>query len=217
MSRLKPKVCSSWRTAFLASVMLAPFAHAEGIDTGNSAWVLTSTALVLFMTLPGLALFYGGLVRSKNVLTVLMQCFAITCVASLLWFIAAYSLAFDAGNGFIGGLSKALLSGVTRNSVSGSIPESVFAMFQMTFAIITPALIIGAFAERTRFSATLLFSAMWLLVVYVPVCHWVWGGGWLAQKGVLDYAGGIVVHIGIGCCPCDRSTQGFPASGDAAA
>jgi Amt family ammonium transporter len=176
----------------------APLSHADGIDTGNTAWILTSTALVLFMTLPGLALFYGGLVRSKNVLTVLMQCFAITCVVSLLWFIAAYSLAFDAGNGFIGGLSKVLLGGLTRASVSGSIPESVFAMFQMTFAIITPALIIGAFAERTRFSATLLFSALWLLAVYVPVCHWVWGGGWLAQKGVLDYAGGIVVHITAG-------------------
>jgi len=199
MSELKPGLCLALQTAFVASALtLAPSVHAEGIDTGNSAWVLTSTALVLFMTLPGLALFYGGLVRAKNVLTVLMQCFAITCVASLLWFIAAYSLAFDAGNGFIGGLSKVLLSGVSKNSVTGSIPESVFAMFQMTFAIITPALIVGAFAERTRFSATLLFSALWLLVVYVPVCHWVWGGGWLAQKGVLDYAGGIVVHITAG-------------------
>jgi len=199
MNGLKPRFCASLQMTFgVLAVVLAPLVHADGIDTGNSAWVLTATTLVLFMTLPGLALFYGGLVRAKNVLTVLMQCFAITCVVSLLWFMAAYSLAFDTGNGFIGGLSKVLLVGVTKTSVVGSIPESVFAMFQMTVAIITPALIVGAFAERTRFSATLLFSALWLLVVYVPVCHWVWGGGWLAQKGVLDYAGGIVVHITAG-------------------
>ena len=168
------------------------------IDSGNSAWVLTSTALVLFMTLPGLALFYGGLVRSKNVLSILIQCFAITCLVSLLWFVIAYSLAFDTGSAFIGGISKAFLNGVTKQSNSGTIPESVFVMFQMTFAIITPALIIGAFVERTKFSATLIFSALWLLTVYVPVTHWVWGGGWLMQKGLLDYAGGVVVHITAG-------------------
>lgn len=183
---------------FLVCLLFSPLSVAQAADNGNSAWILTSTALVLFMTLPGLALFYGGLVRSKNVLTVLMQCFAITCVVSLLWFVAGYSLAFDQGSGFIGGMSKALLSGVNKSSVSGSIPETVFVMFQMTFAIITPALIIGAFAERTKFSATLIFSALWLLAVYVPVAHWVWGGGWLAEKGLLDYAGGVVVHITAG-------------------
>ena len=172
----------------------------DGLDGANTAWILTSTALVLFMTLPGLALFYGGLVRSKNVLTILMQCFGIACLASLLWFVAGYGLAFGDGgsaNAVIGG-GKWLLNGVGEDALSGDIPESVFLMFQMTFAIITPALIIGGFAERTKFSAVMLFSALWLLVVYAPICHWVWGGGWLADLGLLDFAGGTVVHITAG-------------------
>ncbi len=174
---------------------------ADSIDTGNTAWILTSTALVLFMTLPGLALFYGGLVRTKNVLSVLMQCFAITCIVTILWVVAGYSLAFSDGgslNAWIGGTGNFFLSEVTRGSVNGSIPDTVFVMFQMTFAIITPALIVGGFAERMRFSAMLLFSVFWFLIVYLPVCHWVWGGGWLAQLGLLDFAGGTVVHITAG-------------------
>ena len=170
------------------------------IDTGDTAWMLTSTALVLFMTLPGLALFYGGLVQSRNVLSVLVHCMAIACLISLIWFFAGYSLAFGDGGGLIGGLGKAFLAGVPRGAVHANthIPESVFFMFQMTFAIITPALIAGAYVERIRFSAVLLFSALWLLVVYAPVAHWVWGGGWLAQLGVMDFAGGIVVHVTAG-------------------
>ncbi|MCP4485965.1 MAG: ammonium transporter [Gammaproteobacteria bacterium] len=171
------------------------------MDSGDTAWILTSTALVLFMTLPGLALFYGGLVRSKNVLSVLMQCFAITCMATIVWVLVGYSLAFGDGgsaNAWTGGLSRSFLAGVSRDALSGSIPETVFSMFQLTFAIITPALIIGGFAERMRFSAMLLFSTIWLLVVYLPVCHWVWGGGWLGQLGLLDFAGGTVVHITAG-------------------
>jgi Amt family ammonium transporter len=184
----------------LLAVMLLPgMAWAQDkLDGANSAWILTSTALVLFMTLPGLALFYGGLVRSKNVLSILVQCFSITCIASILWFAVGYSLAFSEGNAFIGGLDKALLVGVMENSLSGDLPESVFVMFQMTFAIITPALIIGGFAERMKFSAVLWFSAIWSLVVYAPVTHWVWGGGWLAEQGLLDFAGGTVVHITAG-------------------
>jgi len=177
------------------------YAQADVVDSGDTAWLITATALVLFMTLPGLAAFYSGLVRSKNVLSVLMQCFAITCVVSLLWVAGAYSLAFGDGGsaqGFIGNLDKAFFAGVTRDSVQGTIPETVFAMFQLTFAIITPALVIGGFAERLRFSAVLGFSALWFMLVYVPVTHWVWGGGWLAQLGVLDYAGGIVVHVNAG-------------------
>ena len=176
-------------------------ADAPAIDTGDTAWLITATALVLFMTLPGLAAFYGGLVRSKNVLSVLAQCVAITCLVTLLWIAGAYGLTFGDGGGaqgFIGGLGKAFLSGVTRESVSGTVPETVFAMFQMTFAIITPALVIGGFAERIRFSAVLGFTVLWLLLVYVPIAHWVWGGGWLAKLGVLDYAGGIVVHVNAG-------------------
>jgi Amt family ammonium transporter len=170
------------------------------IDTGDTAWMLTSTALVLFMTLPGLALFYGGLVQSKNILSVLMQCMAIACLASVIWFVVAYSLAFTEGTPLVGGLSRFLMLGMARDSVSGSaaIPESLFFMFQMTFAIITPALMIGAFVERIRFSAVLVFCGLWLIVVYAPVTHWVWGGGWLAQRGVLDFAGGIVVHLTAG-------------------
>lgn len=196
------KKLGDWRPLRVSSLLAVVFApqlgFAQGIDTGNTAWMLTSTALVLFMTLPGLALFYGGLVRSKNVLSVLMQCFSITCLASLLWVIAGYSLAFSEGGAFIGDLSKAFLAGVGESSVSGDIPETVFIMFQMTFAIITPALIIGGFAERIKFSAVMIFSALWLLLVYAPVTHWVWGGGWLAEMGLLDFAGGTVVHITAG-------------------
>ncbi len=170
----------------------------SGLNSGDTAWVLTSTALVLFMTLPGLALFYGGLVRTKNVLSVLLQCFAITGIVSILWLIAGYSLAFSDGNAFIGGFSKVFFAGVMEGSLSGSIPESLFAMFQMTFAIITPALIIGGFAERMKFSSILLFSSLWLILVYCPITHWVWGGGWLQKMGLLDFAGGTVVHITAG-------------------
>ena len=168
------------------------------LDTGNTAWILTSTALVLFMTLPGLALFYAGLVKSKNILSVLMQCIAIACLASLIWLGVGYSMAFSEGNQWVGGLQKAFLSGVERGSLSGDIPETVFFMFQMTFAIITPALMVGAYVERIKFSAVLLFSGLWLIAVYAPVTHWIWGGGWLAERGILDYAGGLVVHLTAG-------------------
>jgi Amt family ammonium transporter len=187
--------------ALLGLLFIPAIAQAEAIDTGDTAWILTSTALVLFMTLPGLALFYGGLVRAKNVLSVLMQCFAIACVVSILWVIYGYSLSFGDGgsmNAWIGGLDNAFLTNVSRESLSGTLPESVFVMFQMTFAIITPALIVGGFAERMRFSSMLLFSVIWVSIVYFPVCHWVWGGGWLAKLGVLDFAGGTVVHITAG-------------------
>ena len=185
--------------ALLPAAALAQDAAAP--DGGNTAWILTSTALVLFMTMPGLALFYGGLVRSGNVLSVLMHCFAICCLSSILWIAGAYSLAFTDGgglDGLVGGLSRALLDGVGRDAMSGDIPETVFFMFQMTFAIITPALIVGAYVERIRFSAVLLFSGAWLVLVYAPVCHWVWGGGWLGDMGVRDFAGGLVVHLTCG-------------------
>ena len=187
-------------TMALAGALLAPLAaSADTLDSANTGWMITATALVLFMTLPGLSLFYGGLVRSKNVLTILMQCFAICCIASLFWLVIGYSLAFSEGNAFVGGLSNVMLVNVMENSLSGGIPETVFVMFQMTFAIITPALIIGAFAERTKFSAVVLFTILWLLVVYAPVTHWVWAeGGWLYQRGLLDFAGGTVVHITAG-------------------
>ena len=168
------------------------------IDAGDTAWLITATALVLFMTLPGLALFYGGLVRAENVLSVLMQCFTIACLMSVLWLAAAYSLTFSGDGAWIGDLKKVLLLGVPRDAVSGSIPETVFFMFQMTFAIITPALMVGAFVERMRFGAVILFCALWLFLVYVPVAHWVWGGGWLAERGVMDFAGGLVVHLTAG-------------------
>jgi Amt family ammonium transporter len=187
----------------------------NGADT---AWILTATALVLFMTLPGLALFYSGLVRGKNALSILVQCFAITAVVSVLWFAVGYSLAFSNGgsaNAFIGGFDRALFGGLARDSLTGTIPETLFAMFQLTFAIITPALVIGGYAERIRFSAVLWFSALWLLLVYVPIAHWVWGGGWLAQRGVMDFAGGIVVHINAGvaalvCALVIGRRRGFP-------
>jgi len=183
----------------LAFLALMPFTvFAEGIDGANTSWILTSTALVLFMTLPGLALFYGGLVRSKNILSVLMQCFAIAGIASIVWLIIGYSLAFSGEGAYLGDFSKLLFAGVSEGSLSGDIPESLFALFQMTFAVITPALIIGGFAERMKFSAVLLFSTIWLIVVYSPITHWVWGGGWLSQMGLLDFAGGTVVHITAG-------------------
>ncbi len=185
-------------TFFVAMLPSIALAEPTTLDGANTAWILTSTALVLFMTLPGLALFYGGLVRSKNVLSILMQCFAIAGVSSLLWLLMGYSLAFSNGNAFIGDLSKVMLMEIGRDTLSGDIPESLFMLFQMTFAVITPALIIGGFAERMKFSAVLLFSAIWLIAVYVPVTHWVWGGGWLAEMGVYDFAGGIVVHITAG-------------------
>ncbi len=177
---------------------LPSISFADSLNTGNTAWIMTATALVLFMTIPGLSFFYGGIVRSKNVLSILMQCFAITCLVSILWVFYAYSLAFGDGNVWIGDLSKVLMAGVGEDSMSGNIPESVFSMFQLTFAIITPALIVGAFAERMKFSAMLLFSALWLTIVYAPVTHWVWGGGWLQKMGLLDFAGGTVVHITAG-------------------
>ncbi len=185
------------------------------IDSGDTAWILVSTALVLFMTLPGLALFYGGLVQSRNILSVLMHCMGIACLASLLWFAVAYSIAFADGNPYFGGLSAAFLSGITRESASGTIPTTVFVMFQMTFAIITPALMVGAYVERIKFGAVLLISALWLLLVYAPVTHWVWGGGWLAEMGVLDFAGGIVVHVTAGVSALVIAAmlgarQGFP-------
>ncbi len=192
--------------------------EAAVLSDGNTAWILTSTALVLFMTIPGLALFYGGLVRSQNVLSVLMHCFVICCLASVLWLVGVYSLSFSDGgefNTWIGGLDKAFLTGVGADTLSGDIPESVFFMFQMTFAIITPALIVGAYVERIRFGAVILFSALWLVFVYAPVCHWVWGGGWLGDMGVLDFAGGLVVHVTAGVSALViamflRSRRGFP-------
>jgi len=199
-------------------VLLPVSAFAEdtmnGADTG---WIMASTALVLLMTLPGLAMFYGGLVRSRNVLSVLMQCFSIAGIASVIWFVFGYSLAFGEGNDWIGDFSHVMMMDIGRDSVSGSIPESLFMLFQMTFAIITPALIIGAFAERMKFSAMLLFSAVWLVLVYIPVTHWVWGGGWLAKMGLYDFAGGTVVHITAGVAALVAAIvigprRGFPGS-----
>jgi len=186
--------------AVSALLALAPgFALADELSAGDTAWMLTATALVLFMTIPGLSLFYAGMVRAKNALSVMMQCFAITCLITILWVVYVYSLAFgDDIRGYVGGLGKAFMAGVGVDTLSGTIPESVFSTFQLTFAIITPALIVGAFAERMKFSAMLAFLALWVTVVYAPVCHWVWGGGWLYEKGVLDFAGGTVVHINAG-------------------
>jgi len=183
----------------LAAFLLSTPAFAQEPSAADTAWMLTATALVLFMTIPGLSLFYAGLVRVKNVLSVLMQCFALTCLMSLLWFAAGYTLAFGSAGveqgAFVGDLGNLFLSSVSMDSLSGAITTTLFAMFQMTFAIITPALIVGGFAERMRFSAMLLFSALWLVMVYAPVCHWVWGGGWLGAMGLQDFAGGTVVHI----------------------
>ncbi len=204
--------------AILILLSLPQSAVAATLSGANTSWILTSTALVLFMTLPGLALFYGGLVRAQNVLSVLMHCFAIACLASVLWVVGVYSLAFSDGgaaNQWIGGLGKAFLSGVGVNALIGDIPESVFFMFQMTFAIITPALIVGAYPERMKFSAVLLISGLWLVIVYAPVCHWIWGGGWLGGMGVMDFAGGLVVHATAGVSAivivkCLGSRRGFP-------
>ncbi|MFK8033979.1 MAG: ammonium transporter [Hyphomicrobiales bacterium] len=170
------------------------------MNAADTAWILTSTALVLLMTLPGLALFYGGLVRSQNILSVLMHCMAIACLASILWLAVGYTMAFSEGSPWLGGFQKAFLAGVGRDTIfeGTTLPESVFFSFQMTFAVITPALMVGAFVERIKFSAVLIISALWLLVVYAPVTHWVWGGGWLADRGVMDFAGGIVVHVTAG-------------------
>jgi len=206
----------------LPSLLLyAPFAVAAEppkLDAANTAWMLTASVLVLFMTLPGLALFYAGLVRMKNVLSVLMQCFAITCIVTLAWVVVGYSVAFgDAGtlNAWYGGFGKSFLSGIEVKTVKGSIPETVFAMYQLTFAIITPALVIGAFAERVKFSGMLMFSLLWLLLVYCPVAHWVWGDGWLAKNGIMDFAGGTVVHLNAGvaalvCALVLGQRRGFP-------
>src|SRR6202008_4062833 len=200
-----------------AALAQAP-AAAPKRDPANTAWMITASVLVLFMTLPGLALFYAGLVRTKNVLSVLMQCFAITCIVTLAWVVVGYGIAFgDAGalNAWYGGFDKAFLSGIDVKTVKGSIPETVFAMYQLTFAIITPALVIGAYAERVRFSGMLLFSLLWLPVVYCPVAHWVWGDGWLAKMGLMDFAGGTVVHLnaGIAALVCALGLgrrRGFP-------
>ncbi|MDG2490184.1 MAG: ammonium transporter [Alphaproteobacteria bacterium] len=206
-------------TGFIAASLVASpvFAADSAIDSGDTAWILTATALVLFMTLPGLALFYAGLVQSKNIVSVLMHHFAIAALMSILWVIAGYSLAFSGDGAWVGDLANAFMSNITLDSASGTIPESVFAAFQMTFAIITPALIIGAYVERMKFAALLLFSAIWLLVVYAPVTHWVWGGGIMAEWGVLDFAGGIVVHATAGtaalvCALVVGKRRGFPTS-----
>jgi Amt family ammonium transporter len=194
---------------------LALAAEPPKLDPANTAWMLTASVLVLFMTLPGLALFYAGLVRMKNVLSVLMQCFAITCVVTLAWLALGYSIAFGDGNAWWGGLGKMFFSGIDVKTVKGSIPETVFAMFQLTFAIITPALVIGAFAERVRFGGMLLFSLLWLLLVYCPIAHWVWGDGWLMKRGIMDFAGGTVVHLNAGmaalvCALVLGRRRGFP-------
>lgn len=205
---------------FLCLLLLPEFALAAELNQANTAWILTSTALVLFMTIPGLSLFYAGLVRSKNVLSVLMQCFAITCLVSILWLAGVYSFIFaDGGNWqkYLGGASKAFLPEISTGALTGDIPESLYFMFQMTFAIITPALIVGAFAERMKFSAMLWFSALWLIIVYMPICHWIWGGGWLATMGTMDFAGGIVIHVNAGvaalvCALVIGKRKGFPTT-----
>ncbi len=182
----------------LIFIISSPYSLADGLSSGDTSWILTSTALVLFMTLPGLALFYGGLVRSKNVLSVLMQCFTIACLISVCWVVYGYSLAFKGSGLFIGDLSALFLNGVERDSINGTLPETVFISFQMTFAIITPALVVGAFAERMKFSSMCIFSIAWFTLVYLPACHMVWGGGYLGNKGVIDFAGGLVVHATCG-------------------
>ena len=180
------------------ATLLSPAVLSSEINSGDTAWILTATALVLFMTLPGLALFYGGLVRSQNVLSVLMQCFAICCIVSVVWVVYGYSLAFTGNGSIIGGTDALFLSSLTRDSASGTLPESLFVVFQMTFAIITPALVVGAFAERMKFSAMCIFTVLWVTLVYLPACHMVWGGGYLGSIGVIDFAGGLVVHATCG-------------------
>jgi len=187
---------------FLATLLVSAGVSADELNGADTAWILTSTALVLFMTIPGLSLFYAGLVRVKNVLSLLMQCFALTCLMSLLWFAIGYTIAFGSEGveqgPFIGDFGNVFFAAMSMDSMNGAIPSTLFATFQMTFAVITPALIVGAFAERMRFSAMLLFSSLWLILVYAPVCHWVWGGGWLGAMGLQDFAGGTVVHITAG-------------------
>ena len=180
------------------ATLISPAVLSSEINSGDTAWILTATALVLFMTLPGLALFYGGLVRTQNVLSVLMQCFAICCIVSVVWVVYGYSLAFTGSGSFIGGTDAFFLSNLTRDSASGTLPESLFVVFQMTFAVITPALVVGAFAERMKFSAMCIFTVLWVTLVYLPACHMVWGGGYLAGIGVIDFAGGLVVHATCG-------------------
>ena len=187
-----------YRLIAVSLAVLTPTAAFAAVDSGDTAWILTATALVLLMTLPGLALFYAGLVQSKNVVSVLMHHFAVACLMSVLWVVAGYSLAFSGDGAWFGDLSNLFMGAVTATSESGTIPESLFAAFQMTFAVITPALIIGAYVERIKFSAVLIFSGLWLLAVYAPVTHWVWGGGIMAGWGVMDFAGGIVVHATAG-------------------
>ncbi len=199
ITNLFKKLASLAVAGFILLPGLALAEEAPTLNSGDTAWMLTATALVLFMTIPGLSLFYAGMVRSKNVLSILMQCFAIASVMTILWVVFGYSIAFGGEGAFWGGLDKMFLKGVGVDSLSGTIPETVFMTFQMTFAIITPALIVGAFAERMKFSAMLIFMTLWLLVVYAPITHWVWGdGGWLGGKGILDFAGGTVVHINAG-------------------
>lgn len=184
---------------FFPAMLFSAGASADEINQADTAWILTSTALVLFMTIPGLSLFYAGLVRAKNVLSVLMQCFALTCLMSLVWFVIGYTIAFGSDGveqgKFIGDFGNIMFASITMDTMNGGIPATLFAIFQMTFAIITPALIVGGFAERMRFSAMLIFSTIWLIVVYSPICHWVWGGGWLGDMGLQDFAGGTVVHV----------------------
>jgi Amt family ammonium transporter len=210
---------NKWTTGLASALLLFfwPGLAFANVDSGDTAWILTSTALVLFMTLPGLALFYAGLVQPKNIVSVLMHHFAIVCLCSVLWVVAGYSLAFSGEGAYIGDFDQLLMTGITIDSLFGSIPESLFAIFQMTFAVITPALIIGAYVERIRFSAVLIFSGLWLLVVYAPVTHWVWGGGFMSVMGVMDFAGGIVVHATAGTAALVAALvigkrRGFPSS-----
>jgi Amt family ammonium transporter len=183
----------------IAGLCLSSTVIADELNSGDTAWMLTATALVLFMTIPGLSMFYAGMVRSKNVLSIMMQCFAMACLMSILWVVAGYSIAFGAEGPYWGGLGNTFLNQLNVDSMSGTIPESLFMTFQMTFAIITPALMVGAFAERIKFRSMLLFMSLWLLLIYAPICHWVWGdGGWLGSMGILDFAGGTVVHINAG-------------------
>jgi Amt family ammonium transporter len=221
MSRLNRHICKLKSVPGLISLLMLimpSVAMADDLSAGDTAWMLTAMALVLLMTIPGLSLFYAGMVRSKNVLSVLMQCFAITSLVTVLWALYAYSIAFGGPGEYWGGLGKAFMSGVTVDSMSGTIPETVFMAFQMTFAIITPALIVGAFAERMKFSAMLWFMGLWLTIVYAPICHWVWGeGGWLGGKGILDFAGGTVVHINAGiagfvACLVMGKRKGYPTT-----
>jgi len=200
---------------FCSFLLLIPMVSlAQEIDGADTAWIMTSTALVLFMTIPGLSLFYGGLVRVRNVLSILMQCFSITCVASLVWLVIGYSLAFGEGNGFVGGFGNILFANIGEDTVSGTIPESLFALFQMTFAVITPALIFGGFAERVKYSGVMLFSVLWLVLVYAPITHWVWAeGGWLFEQGLLDFAGGTVVHVTAGIASLVCALMIGPRSG----